>query len=342
MRRSLLALSLVAALSLTPEASAQGPGAFARLGLGARAAVLGPQAADVFGGASPYHNPALAPYQSGQGLEITGALLSFDREWASVQVGAPLQPRAGIAAGVIRGAVTGIDGRDDSGYSTGEFDTSELAFFVAFGTKFSEAVSGGVGLRIYRSNLFQDVRATTALGVGAGLAVRPTDRVAIGLVAEDLFAAYNWNASAAGGGTVTDRFPVRLRGGAAYRLGPAAGAGSGMVAVEVEGQVRSAETRTPGGIGSSGGFPSPETDEADLRVGEVLARVGAEYRVADPLAVRLGVDRLLAGEPGEIRPSAGFSVSPTLGELDLTIDYAATLEPFGTGIAQTATLRLDL
>ncbi|MEL6616668.1 MAG: hypothetical protein AAFQ43_13080, partial [Bacteroidota bacterium] len=139
-----------------------------------------------------------------------------------------------------------------------------------------------------------------------------------------------------------DRFPVRLRGGAAYRLGPASGVGTGLIAVEVEGQVRSAETRTPGGIGSTGGFPTSETDETDLRVGEVLARVGAEYRIAEPLALRLGVDRLLAGDPGEIRPSAGFSVSPTLGELDLTIDYAATLEPFGTGVAQTATLRLDL
>ncbi|OZC02157.1 hypothetical protein [Rubricoccus marinus] len=337
-----VALLLALALSLSPEAAAQGPGAFARFGMGARAAVMGPQVADVFGGASPYHNPALAPFQPGQGVEISGALLSFDREWQAVQVGAPLRPRAGIAAGVVRGAVTGIDGRDESGYATGEFSTSDLGFFVAFGTQFSKAVSAGVGFRIYRSDLVESIRPPTALGVNAGLALRPTDRLAVGLAVEDLFAAYNWNASPAGGGTVKDRFPVRLRGGAAYLLGPASGAGRTVIAAEVETQVQSTEARTPGGIGTTGGFPIEQTDEADLRVADVMARVGVEHRVVEPLALRIGVDRLFLGDSGEIRPSAGFSVSPTLGELDLRIDYAATLEPFGTGVAQTATLRLNL
>ena len=80
----------------------------------------------------------------------------------------------------------------------------------------------------------------------------------------------------------------------------------------------------------------------DVRTGEVLARFGAEYQFVDAFALRLGADRLLLGDAGEIRPSAGFSVSPQLGELALRIDYAATLEPFGTAIAQTATLRIEL
>lgn len=337
-----LPLLLVLVAFLLPPVSAQAPGAFARFGLGARATVFGPQAADVFGNASPYHNPALAPFTSRQGLEISGALLAFDRDWQAVQVSAPLRPRAGIAGGLVRGAVTGIDGRDESGYSTGTFDTSELAFFVAFGTKFTESVSGGIGLRIYRSDLNEEIRPPTALGLGAGLAIRPTDRLALGFVAEDLFAQYNWNASAVGGGTVSDRFPTRLRGGAAYLLGPEQGAGRLVVAAEVEGQIRSTETRRPGGIGTAGGFPTAETVETDLRVGEVLARVGAEYQIVDALGVRVGADRLFLGDPGEIRPSAGFSVSPSLGELDLRIDYAATLEPFGTALAQTATIRIEL
>lgn len=337
----LLGLGLLVSLFGT-GAGAQAPGAFARLGLGARASVLGPQAADVFGDASPYHNPALAPFMRSQGLEISGALLAFDRDWQAVQVTAPLRPRAGIAGGLVRGAVTGIDGRDESGYSTGTFDTSELAFFVAFGTKLTENVAGGIGLRIYRSDLNADIRPPTALGLNAGLAARATDRLALGLVAEDLFAQYNWNASAVGGGTVSDRFPTRFRGGAAYRLGPEAGAGRLLVAAEGEAQVRSAEVREPGGIGTSGGFPTAETIETDLRVGDFMARLGAEYQVVDAFAVRAGADRLFLGDPGEIRPSAGFSVSPSLGELDLRIDYAATLEPFGSALAQTATIRIEL
>ena len=339
---ALAGLALVAALSIATTASAQAPGAFARFGMGARAAVFGPQAADVFGDASPYHNPALAPYAASQSLEASAALLDFDREWQAVQVAAPLKPRAGIAGGIVRGGVSGIDGRDASGYAEGDFSTNEIAFFVAFGTRFSERVSGGIGLRIYRSDLFEAIRPTTALGVGAGIAVRATDRLAFGLVAEDFFAKYNWNASAAGGGTVVDDFPIRLRGGSAYRLGPETGAGKLVVAAEVEGQIRSAETRQPGGISTGGGFPTPQTTTTDLRVGDVLARVGAEYQIVDPLAVRVGADRIFLGEAGEIRPSAGFSVRPSLGELSLRIDYAATLEPFGTAIAQTATLRVEL
>ena len=357
MRRLHLLASGVLLLAMgalpTPEAAAQGAGAFARFGMGARAVVLGPQAADVFGDASPYHNPALAPFQAGQGLEVSGALLAFDREWAAVQVGAPLKPRSGVAAGVIRGAVGGIDGRDGSGYATGEFDTSEIGFFVAFGTRFTESLSGGLGLRIYRNSLFDGVRPTTALGVGGGLAFRPTDRLALGVVVEDLFAAYNWNASPVGGGTVTDRFPVRFRGGAAYRLGGAAaasgegaaaarGLGAVLLTAEVEAQVLTAETRLPGGISTGGGFPTEGTIETDIQLGDVMARVGAEVQVVEPLALRVGVDRLFLGDAGEIRPAAGFSLRPTLGELDVRIDYAAALEPFGTGVAQTATLRFNL
>ncbi|MEM1056086.1 MAG: hypothetical protein AAGI52_11205 [Bacteroidota bacterium] len=335
---ALLALAVLVALPV----SAQAPGAFARFGMGARATVFGPQAADVFGDGSPYHNPALAPFAASQGLEVSGALLDFDREWAAVQVSSPLQPRAGIAGGFIRSAVTGIDGRDASGYATGERSTSELAFFVAFGTRVTKNISGGIGLRIYRSDLASEIRPPTALGLGAGLAIRATDRLTLGLVAEDLFAQYNWNASPVGGGTVADRFPTRFRGGAGYRFGPEAGAGRLVVAAEAEAEVRSAEVRELGGIGTAGGFPTEETDETDVRTAEVMARLGAEYQLVDAFAIRAGADRLFLGDAGEIRPSAGFSVRPQLGELDLRIDYAATLEPFGTAIAQTATLRIEL
>lgn len=328
-------------LAAMPAAS-QAPGAFARFGMGARAVVLGSQAGDAFGDTSPYHNPALGPFQTSQGMEITGALLDFDREWTAVQVGAPLQPRAGLAGGFVQARVTGFDGRDESGYSTGEFDVSEQAFFVAFGTRLSNKVAAGVGLRVYRSDLAEEIRPPTALGFSLGLAAKPSDRFSFGLVAEDLFAQYNWNASPVGGGTVADRFPVRLRGGAAYRLGGTPEGGGLLLAAEFEGQIRSAETREAGGIGTIGGIPTAETVETDLRLGETLARVGAEYELVDAFAVRAGVDRLLLGDAGEIRPSAGFSVSPRLGELDIRIDYAATLESYGTGIAQTATLRVEL
>ena len=59
---SRLVATLALAALLAPPAQAQSAGAFSRLGLGARAIVI-PATADLTGSASPYHNPALAPFQ---------------------------------------------------------------------------------------------------------------------------------------------------------------------------------------------------------------------------------------------------------------------------------------
>ena len=53
-------------------AHAQYAGSFARFGFGARSMAMGgTHTADVFGQASPYHNPALAPYSAAQHLEVS-------------------------------------------------------------------------------------------------------------------------------------------------------------------------------------------------------------------------------------------------------------------------------
>ena len=336
--------ALVALLALTaaPMASAQGAGAFARFGLGARAVAV-PSTGDLSGAASPYHNPALAPFQVGQALELTGGLLSFDREWQSVQVSTPLRPRAGIAAGVVHGGTNDIDGRDRSGYATETYSTDEYAFFAAFGVRLTDRVSGGAGLRLYRSNLFRGVQSPTALGASLGLAAQLTDRLSAGLVVDDLFARYEWNASAAGGGVATDDFPTRVRGGAAYSLGTAPGGfARGVVAADVELAVERTDARRPGGVDVIGTTPIERDSTADFAFATVGGRVGGEVWLAEPFAVRLGAERLGAGAFGEIRPAAGFALKTTLGELNTRIDYTATLEPFGTGVMQMATLRLEL
>lgn len=341
--RLAVALAALALLPLsTPTASAQSAGAFARFGLGARATVI-PLTADLTGAASPYHNPALAPYQAGQGIEISGGVLPFDRQWQAVQIGTPLQPRAGVAGGIVRGGTGEIDGRDRSGYATETYETNEYAFFVAFGVKLSERVSGGAGLRLYRSDLFDGVESPTALGASLGLTARVTDRLSAGLVVEDLFARYEWNAAAAGGGVATDDFPTRLRGGAAYALGTAPeGWSRGVVAADLEFALENTDASSPGGIDVIAGTPVARDTTADYTLATVGGRVGGELWLAEPFAVRLGVDRIGDGALGEARPSAGFAVRQQLGELGLRIDYTATLEAYGSGIMQMATLRLEL
>lgn len=333
----LRSIFLLLTLVSTPQTVyAQHAGAFARMPFGARSTAMGGQVADVSGFASPYHNPALAPFQQGQALELTAGMLTLDRTWQAIQAGAPLRPNAGITAGVFRSAVTDIDGRDDSGYHTGTFSTNELGFFVAFGLNFNEKLTGGIGLRLYRSDLVDDIRPPSAVGVSLGGLYRASDDLAIGLSIDDLFAAYNWNATAAGGGSVTDRFPVRIRGGASYVFTEKLS-----LSGEVELQAQSEGHRGPGGIDVIGGSIAGRDTTSTLHFSDVQARIGAEYQLAEPFAVRLGVDRVNS-DLGAARPGAGFSLRQPLGELLLHIDYAAALEPYGTGVSHLATLRFEL
>jgi hypothetical protein len=342
-------LVLVLTVLLAAPASAQGAAPFARMGLGARSLALPSQVADVSGMASPYLNPALAPFQPSQGVELSAGLLAFDRTWEAVQVGAPLQPASGFAAGVVHGGVENIDGRDASGFpvdaptADGTYATDEYAFFAAFGIRFSDAVSGGLGLRLYRTELLPGVRAPTAIGVSAGLTARLSDRLVVGAAVDDLFARYEWNASGAVSASETDYFPIRLRGGASYGLGTLpSGRPRAVLAAEAELSIQRADATRPTGVDVVGTDPVSRSETTDYTLADAIGRVGAEVWATEAIAFRAGLDRVGAGEAGELRPAAGFGLAQRFGELDARIDYAAVLEPFGTGVMHMATVRLGL
>ncbi|GAB5533772.1 MAG: PorV/PorQ family protein [Rubricoccaceae bacterium] len=320
--------------------TAQSTGAFARMGLGARSLTMGGQVADLSGAASPYFNPALAPFQPVEAVELSAGILPFDREFQTVQIGAPLKPRAGVAAGVVHLGVSNIDGRDASGAPTETYSADETAFFIAFGIRMSDRISGGAGLRLYRNDLFRSVESPTSIGVSLGMAARVTDRLSLGLAADDLLARYTWNGAPAGGSTVEDRFPIRLRTGTAYALGTD-GRG-GHITAEMEMQVQGAESIRPRGVDLIGS----QTVERDTTISYTLAsvqgRVGGEVWLAQPFAVRAAVDRIGVGSTQEMRPALGFALRQRFNELGIRIDYAATLEPYATGIMHMATLRLEL
>ena len=272
-RRLPLALVLLAASAAS--ASAQGTGVFARMGMGARSLALPSQLADRSGLASPYLNPALAPFQPAQGVELSAGLLTFDRTWEAIQVAAPLRPRSGFAAGVVHGGVDNIDGRDASGQpidaptADGTYATDEYAFFVTFGTQLSDAVSAGVGFRLYRTDLFAGVQAPTAIGVSAGVSARLSPRLSAGLIVDDLFARYEYSSAGSVSASATDYFPIRLRGGPAYAFGARTdGRPRALVAAEVELALQPAETTRPSGVQVIGTAPVARDTTLDLRLAE--------------------------------------------------------------------------
>ena len=344
-----LAVAALVAGALAVPVQAQGAGAFARMGMGARSLAMPSQVADRSGLASPYLNPALAPFQPAQGVELSAGLLAFDRQWEAVQVAAPLKPRSGFAGGVVHGGVDNIDGRDGSGQPTdggtegGTSAADEYAFFAAFGTQFSSRISGGVGLRLYRNELFRGVTAPTALGVALGVTAQLSDRLAVGLAADDLLARYEWNSSGTVAASETDYFPARVRGGAAFTSGTRSGARPRLtVAAEAEVFVQPAEAIRVTGVEVTETEPGEQSLPLDFRLADVQGRVGAEFWVTDGFAARAGLDRIGAGQAGELRPSAGFGLEQRFNELDVRVDYAVVVEPFGSGLMHMATVRLGL
>lgn len=334
-------LLLVAAFFAVGTASAQAPGAFARLPFDARTLALGGGlAADRSGEASAFLNPSLAPYVGRQSLSASAALMTFGRQWQSIQISAPMRPRAGIAAGLVRGAVTGIDGRDASGFATGEFATEEFAFFLAFGLKLGERVSGGLALQLFRTDLFDGVKPVISLGIDLGVTARVTDEITLALVADDLLARYRWDTAPVygdAGRSTTDNFPRRLRLGLAY----APEASPLRVFGEAESRVTTLERRDPDIFVLRGEVVEGQSTE-DLSIQDWRARVGAEYQIAEMLHLRAGLDRLFAGDLAEATPSFGFGVTRPLGTIRAHAEYAVRLEPYAVGTMHLVTLRLEL
>lgn len=325
----------LASLLAAPGAAAQtGAGAFVQLGFDARSLGLGrATAADLSGLASPFDNPSLAPFSEAQHLDVTAGLMSFDREYQSVQLGTRLPPRAGLAGGLVRAAVTGIDGRDASGQPTGEISTQELATFVAFGLRPTNRVSAGVGLHVFRADFGERLRPALSLGIDAGVTVRVTDQIALGFVADDLLAGYTWTASSGSNASgAKDRFPTRLRLGSSYR------AGRLHVLAEVEGAFTNREGRTTQDA-LDGTTPREAVTTTGYTLASTTLRAGAEYQVHPAVALRAGVDGLANADAG-VRPSAGASFETDAGPLRLRAHYAAALDPFGTGLRHLATVRV--
>ena len=333
-----LGLFLVSVLPCTESASGQSAGAFARMGFGARGLAMGNALiADVSGYTSPYYNPALAPYIASQNLELSAASLTQDRQVQFVQLSTPLRPRAGLAAGLIHAGVRNIDGRDGSGYHTGYYSTDEYAFVLAFGIRILSRASLGVGLQLFRTDLFDGVPAARSIGFDVGVTMRITEELSLGAAADDLLARYSWDTSDIAGGSTSDQFPVRIRWGASYRLD----ALDLLLSAEYESIIRTAEYRRRS-VQLVGNVPREIFESEQLRLHDARIGFGAEWNLPGMFALRGGVNGLADGDLAAARPSAGFLVEQGLGAILARAEYTFLLEPFALGSMHVVSLRISL
>ncbi len=334
---------VIVALSLTfaAEVQAQSAGAFTRLGFGARGMGLGNAlVADRDGDTSPFYNPALSPFVSGQQLELSAAIMRFDRQLQALHFATPLRPRAGVAAGILHAGVGNIDGRDNNGFHTESLSTDEFAFFLAFGLKLTDRVSGGLSLQLFRSDLFDGLKAVNSVGLDFGVSADVTDELSVGIVVEDVLAKFKYDTSGLfgdAGGSTTDHFPVRLRLGAAYKLF----GGKARVLAEYESRVERLELRRRR-IEIVGGVPVEAFASDELSLQSSYLRFGGEYDLTDRFKVRGGVDQFGSEGFSESRPSTGFTLVQPVGGLVMRVEYAFLLEPFAVGTLHVLSLRLYL
>ena len=337
---SILAVCLFVLIAGNQALVAQSAGSFSRLGFGARGMAMGNALiADNSGMASPYYNPALAPYTVRQTLQASVGFLTFDRQLEFLQFASPLPPVAGVAAGLIHAGVTDIDGRNSSGFHTENFSTDEYAVFLAFGLKLGQKASMGLGLQLFRADLFDDLEPVNSIGIDLGLSIKITEALSIGVVADDLLAKYSWDTSSlysSGGKRTSDNFPTRLRLGASYVFLE----GNARVLAEFESSVATREYRTFE-IQEINQEPLEITNIDELRIQESRLRIGGEYFLAEPFAIRAGLDHIGDSFQG-MRPTAGFLVAQPIGNISLWFEYAFALEPHGTGTMHILTLRLFL
>ncbi|WP_022836079.1 PorV/PorQ family protein [Salisaeta longa] len=327
-------------LGLVPPAAAQavGPGAFARLGFGARGMALGnAQTADVSGDVSAYYNPALAAYATGQHVQLSAALMTFDRSLQFAAFQTPLGPTAGLEVGVIHAGVSTIDARNADGFRTGTLSTDEYNLFLAFGNRFSEQFAAGVALNLYQANYYDVTDASVGFGVDLGATYRATPQLTVALAANDILATYNWDTGAVGGQSSSDRFPVRVRVGSHYTIAD----GRFRVMAEYETRIVERERRVRVVRQGGGRLVNQFTTETVRRYDQ-RARLGVAYRPLQKMTLRAGADRISDDGMDGMRPTAGFGIRHTLGTLKLRVGYAFMLEPFVRDPLHVLTVNLFL
>jgi hypothetical protein len=211
------------------------PGAFSRIGFGARGIGMGNAMSSITEGELvSYYNPAITPFQENNSVQAGYSFLSLDRALNFLSLTRKFdfysskdtllenrKPRttAGLSIGVINSGVGSIDGRDNNGLPTGELSTSENQFFLGLAARISEKISLGVSIKFSYYSLYEEV-SSTSLGFDVGALYRINENFNVSLVVADINSKYKWDTSPVyeqNGVISEDKFPNLRKLGVSYR-----------------------------------------------------------------------------------------------------------------------------
>ncbi len=290
------------------------PGAFSRMGFGARGIGLGNGlSALTEGNLVAYYNPASSVFQSGNSFQTGYSFLSLNRSlnflsftkrfefFSSKDTSRKPSSTAGLSAGIINSGVSKIDGRDNNGLKTKELSTSENLFFISLANRFSERLALGLSVKFYYYKLYEKI-TTTGVGFDVGAIYKLSDNINISLMFADLNSKYKWDSGpiyGQNGLTSEDKFPLLKKVGFSYN----------------------------------------NLDYKFLIVGELessnagtnIIKIGSEYNIYENFYLRAGMDQFnLSNSDWSIRPSAGLSYSYKIKDYFVGFDYAFIIEPYSS------------
>jgi hypothetical protein len=315
-------LLLLALLTLLPMQSIAQPagyaGSFSRIGFGPRGIAMGNAIlATTEEGIYAYYNPAHAAYaQSGNQVDLSASLMSFDRSLNSLNATFSLPPSAGLTISLLNANVEGIDGRTSSGYFTGDLQTSEYQLMSSFGINVSPKLAIGLGVKFNLADYHPKVSPAKGVGFDIGALYKASGKLSLGVSAQDLLAAYSWSSAELYNeealGESTEHFPSRFNLGASYRF-------QSMLAASSIGLL--------------------------VHEGEQLKqlKVGLSWQAHERITLRGGWQINDLGNTVDThRPGAGFSIHLPFDILKPSVDYAYLKEPVGVSSMHVFGLRMNL
>jgi hypothetical protein len=292
------------------------PGAFSRMGFGARGMGMGnAMSAVTTGNKVAYYNPALSVFQEGNSFQTSYSFLSLDRnlnflsftrkfEFGKKDSDGNIIGKkriAGFSAGIINQTVDNFPERDNQGNITGDLTPYENQFFVGLANQFSDKLSIGFTAKFYYSKLYEEIKTNT-FGIDIGLIYKANQQLAFSAMVVDLLSKYEWDTTPVygqDGFTIDDQFPLLIRFGASYKL------------------------ENPNLIAAI------EFEHSD--VGTNYIRLGIEYEIYSGLMLRSGLDKFdISKTTVPSRPSFGFSYIHNFNNLLVGINYAFVIEPYSS------------
>lgn len=291
---------------------ANAPGAFSRMGFGARGMGMGNSMSAVVGEqVFPYYNPALSNFSSNNSLYLSYSSLGLDRSLNFVNFTKTFKRKykadttvtlsTAFSFGVVNAGVSDIEERNNDGTLLGNISTSENMFYLNFSNQMSKKMVLGLNVKYYYYKLYDKI-TSDGVGLDLGLIYMMSKKINLSASISDINSSYKWDSSPiynTDGTTTTEKFPILKKVGIAYK----------------------------DKFSESSFVCNLELENSNFETNYL--RVGAEYGYDDFIFFRAGIDRFnLSNTESPIKAGMGFSVVQKIYNYDLTFDYAYVIEPY--------------